>query len=103
MTDLTNMAEYNEAIGTAGKLVVIDFHASWCPPCQMIKPHFEQWAKDYPEALLVKVDVDANPEASQAADVQAMPTFKFFKDGAEIDCIRGADPDGVKARIEELK
>ena len=86
------------------KLVVVDFTASWCPPCQMIAPKYEEHAgavKDY--ASLYKVDVDENEEAAQAAGIEAMPTFKFYKGGAEVHMIRGADWEGVKAKIEELK
>jgi len=54
----------------------------------MIKPLFEEWGETYKEkALLVKVDVDANAEAAQAAGIQAMPTFKFFKGGNEVHMI----------------
>ena len=102
--ELATLDEYNTAIATADKLVVVDFTASWCPPCQMIKPHFEEWGNTYAEkCLLVKVDVDANAEAAQAAGIQAMPTFKFFKGGQEVHMIRGADVNGVKAKIEELQ
>ena len=82
--ELATLDDYNDAIKGPG-LVVVDFTAAWCPPCQMIKPKFEEWATEFEgKATLVKVDVDANSDASQAAGIEAMPTFKFFKDGAEV-------------------
>ena len=103
--ELATKAEFDACLTEAGdKLVVVDFTASWCPPCQMIKPKFEEHAPvvaDY--AILVKVDVDANAETAQACGIEAMPTFQFYKNGEKKDQIRGANWDGVKAKIEELK
>jgi thiol-disulfide isomerase/thioredoxin len=67
--ELRTLEEYNTAIATTGKLVVFDFYATWCGPCTRIKPHFEQFAYDYPDVLFVKVDVDANYEARQSANI----------------------------------
>ena len=62
---LKTLADYNKAIeDSAEKLVVIDFTASWCPPCKMIAPKYEEMAKENPEATLYKLDVDENREAS---------------------------------------
>ena len=80
---LEDLAAYEEAIKGAG-LVVVDFTATWCPPCQMIGPKFVALDGKYEGVTLVKVDVDANSDAAQAAGIQAMPTFKFFKGGAEV-------------------
>ena len=99
---LADIAEYNAAIAGEG-LVVVDFTATWCPPCQMIGPKFVALDGKYEGVTLFKVDVDANAEAATAAGIQAMPTFKFFKGGAEVHQIRGADEAGIIAKIEELK
>ena len=80
---LENLEEYKAAIAGAG-LVVVDFTATWCPPCQMIGPKFVALDGKYENVTLVKVDVDANAEAAQAAGIEAMPTFKFYKGGVEI-------------------
>merc|ERR1712091_639511 len=96
---LATLDEYNTAIAS-DKLTVVDFTATWCPPCQMIAPKFAEHADkvaDY--ATLVKVDVDENEEAAQAAGIEAMPTFKFFKGGKELHAIRGAAWDQVMAKI----
>ncbi len=51
------------------------------------------------------VDVDANGEAAQAAGIQAMPTFKVYKDGVEVtgDMIRGASNDSLEALVNKYK
>ena len=56
---LKNLNDYNQAIAGEG-LIVIDFTASWCPPCQMIGPKFVALHGKYEGVKLYKVDVDAN-------------------------------------------
>ena len=61
--ELTTLEEYNNAIkGTC----VVDFTATWCPPCQMIKPKFHAMAEDeaYKGIEFYALDVDANAEGS---------------------------------------
>ena len=100
---LATKAEFDEALKD-DKLVVVDFTATWCPPCQMIAPKFAEHADAVQEyATLVKVDVDENADTSAACGINCMPTFQFYKGGEKIHEIQGADWDGLKAKIEELK
>ena len=56
-----------EAVVAQHKLVVIDFWASWCPPCRAIGPHIEALAKEYAGIIAVgKCDVDKNKKLTQA-------------------------------------
>ena len=65
VNQLKTLAEYQEAIATKGKLVVVDFTATWCPPCQRIGPIFVAIAEEHGDAvLMVKVDVDENAEGA---------------------------------------
>ena len=103
---LATKADYEAAIAATangGKPLVIDFTASWCPPCKRIGPIYEGHAANYPELVLKKVDVDANSEAAQAAGIQAMPTFKVFKDGAEVNSMRGASDQGLIDLLDQAK
>ena len=73
------------AATSGGKPLIIDFTASWCPPCKCIGPIFERIAGEQAESVVMKkVDVDANSAAAQAAGIQCMPTFKLYKNGAEV-------------------
>ena len=101
---LENKAQYDAAIEATkgGAPLIIDFTAAWCPPCKMIGPIFEGYvAKVDGGATLKKLDVDNNSEGAQAAGIQAMPTFKVYKDGAEVETMQGANPAGLKAMVEK--
>ena len=50
-----------------------------------------------------KLDVDANSEAAQAAGIQAMPTFKVYKNGAEVETMRGASDQGLIDLLNRAK
>ena len=64
-----------ETINTVeGKLVVIDFNATWCGPCRQFAPTFEAVAEEMADkALFYSVDVDQHPELAQKYDVQSIP------------------------------
>merc|ERR1711924_307091 len=96
------VAEFDEAV-KGECLVVVDFTATWCPPCQRIGPKFEALDGKYEGVTLFKVDVDKNAEASEKAGIECMPTFKFYKGGVEVHQIQGADEAGIIAKMEELK
>ena len=70
----------------------------------MIGPIFEGHATsgEYANVKFFKVDVDENAEAAQAAGIQAMPTFKFYKGGAVVDEMKGADVEGLKTKLAAL-
>ena len=107
MTDmmLADKAAFDAAIAATngGKPLVIDFTATWCPPCQRIGPVYAGKVAEYPELVLKKVDVDANAEAAQAAGVQCMPTFKVYKNGAEVEKMEGASDQGLIDLLNRAK
>lgn len=61
-------------------LVLVDFHADWCGPCQMLEPTVEEVAAES-DATVAKVDVDVHQDLAQAHRVQGVPTLLLFVDG----------------------
>ena len=104
---LTTLEDYEAAVADTanGNALIIDFTATWCPPCKRIGPIFEGHAKNPENANVTfkKVDVDANANAAQAAGISCMPTFKMYKNGAEVEKMEGASDQGLVEMIGRAK
>ena len=73
------------ALTTAAALVMIDFGASWCPPCKKMEPIIEDIKKEMPDKVSVKfVDGGANTTLMTNWNVEALPTFIMYKSGKEV-------------------
>lgn len=86
-------------------LVVVDFFATWCAPCQMLAPVLVELDKKYgDEVEFYKVNIDESEDAAIRYGVSSVPTLIFFKDGEEIDRQVGyAEEDELSNWIEEMK
>jgi len=89
-------------LASKSSVVVLDFHATWCGPCKVIAPVFEQLAREHAspnKVAFAKVDVDAAQGVAQIYAVRAMPTFVILKNGKEADRIQGADRAALTAAV----
>ena len=83
--------------------VVIDFFATWCGPCQMIAPKYEQLAEKFPTITFLKVDCDQSSDLAEAFGVRSLPTFVFLKSGKQVTRISGADLNKLIGTLEILE
>jgi putative thioredoxin len=105
MLDVTD-ATFSEEVVAASNTqpVVVDLWAEWCGPCRTLGPILEKVIDETGGRVKgVKVDVDANPQVSQAFQVQSIPAVYALRDGKIVDAFLGAQPEGaVREFVERL-
>jgi len=95
---------WDTEVGKASGLVLVDFWAVWCGPCQMVAPIVEELASEYNGKLKVmKLNTDENPDVAGRYGIMSIPTLLFFKGGQPVDKVVGAVPKKVlKDAIDRL-
>ena len=73
--------------------VLVDFWATWCPPCRAIAPVLEQIAAESAgRYVIAKLNVDENQETASRFHIDGIPTLMLFKAGRLVDRLVGAHP-----------
>lgn len=87
------------------KIVIIDFSAVWCGPCQTFAPTFERLQTEFKlDFIFTKVDVDEARDIAQSFKISAVPTTVFIKSEKIIQKIEGAlDYNRMKGILLNLK
>ncbi|KAI8816955.1 thioredoxin [Fimicolochytrium jonesii] len=98
---VTTADEFNSIIKSS-PLVIVDFHATWCGPCKMIAPKYEEFSNKYSKATFIKVDVDEVPEVAEQVGVTSMPTFLIYSNGERVGEIVGANPTKLETEIRKF-
>jgi len=90
LTHADDAATFEREVLQSEVPTVVDFWATWCPPCKMVAPELEALAADRDDVKVVKVDIDEYPEVATRYGVMSIPTIVLFKDGAPVVTSVGA-------------
>ncbi|KAM6972846.1 thioredoxin-like [Aplochiton taeniatus] len=95
---------FDKALEEAGdKLVVVDFTATWCGPCQTIAPFFKKLSEENTNCVFLKVDVDDAPDVASFCDIKCMPTFHFYKKSQKVEEFSGSNQGKLTELVDQLK
>jgi thioredoxin len=84
-------ADFDAQVIHAAGLVLVDFWAPWCAPCEKVRPLVADLAERHGGRLRVRaLDVDAHPAPAARHDVLSLPTLILFRDGREVERLTGA-------------
>jgi len=102
---ISNATEFKQKVINADKkkLVVVDFFATWCGPCKQIAPFYNQLSLKYRHVLFTKIDVDQAKDVAQGCSITAMPTFQFYRAGAKVAEMRGANPTKLEDTVKQYQ
>ena len=95
-------SNFEELVEKNKGVCLVDCFAVWCVPCKMLSPVLEDLSNEMTEVSFFKVDVDQNPQLSNALEIQYMPTLIIYKDGQILDKLIGFTPkEQLKEKLQE--
>ena len=83
---------FEKEVIKSDKPVLVDFNATWCPPCQALHPILEEMAEESDDYKIVSVDIDDEDALAEQYEVSSIPCLVVFKDGEEVDRKSGLQP-----------
>ena len=104
MVKYVNATALEELISSTDKTVFCDFWASWCGPCRMLAPVFEEVSDKYAEkAVFVKIDIDEEDSEPAAIKygITSIPNIIAFKGGKAVDNSLGFVPQATLEKFVE--
>ena len=100
---LTELAEENlEQLVASNDKVVVQYSATWCGNCRIMKPKFKKLAAENESVAFVLVDAEKYPNSRQLASVDNLPTFATFETGTKVNQTQTNKFDVLKELVGEI-
>lgn len=90
------------AIVNENDVVLVQYAASWCGNCKIMKPKFKKLASENENVPFVIVDAEKLPESRKLANVSNLPTFAAFKGGKLINQVQTNKIDALTQLVNEV-
>ena len=95
-------AGFDAVLAADEKPLLVDFHATWCPPCRAIAPAVEELAASHGDRVRVaKADIDLNPELVERFGITSVPTFVLLRGDEVLDRFGSVSPGELAERVEQ--
>ncbi|MES2417690.1 MAG: thioredoxin family protein [Bacteroidota bacterium] len=88
---------------TAHSRVMVQFSASWCGNCRIMKPKFKKLAAENEEVSFFIVDAEKYPNSRKFANVDNLPTFAAFENGSLVDQVQTNKVEGLHELFTKIK
>jgi thiol-disulfide isomerase/thioredoxin len=83
--------------------VMVQYAASWCGNCRIMKPKFKKLASENEDVAFLIVDAEKYPNSRKFANVDNLPTFAAFENGALIDQVQTNKVEGLTELFTKIK
>lgn len=83
--------------------VMVQFSASWCGNCRIMKPKFKKLAAEHDDVAFFIVDAEKYPNSRKTANVDNLPTFAAFENGALVDQVQTNKVEGLNELFTKIK
>jgi thiol-disulfide isomerase/thioredoxin len=102
-----NLADLAAQVAKSGGLVVADFGAAWCPPCERLASQLPLVAQEAPLVTFLQIDVDHCRELASHYGITTIPQLRFLKcdpggEMRELGVVTGVDVPQLRAKIRQL-
>ena len=103
MAQVISSEEFNNLVEHIEGIAVVDFFATWCGPCKMLAPVFQEVANEFEgKADFYKIDIDASLDIARQFSVSTVPTVIIFRNGEPIERLVGFMPkENLASKIKE--